>query len=85
MDDLRSHTGRPLPQKALEPASKANRLIRMLNNLRGIYAAKEDRPRLRLVLERLEVLAPSTELRRQIEALGGAHTPPPRTRAPHMH
>ena len=81
------HTGRPLPQnaRALEPASKANTLIRMLNNLRGIYAAREDHTRLRLVLERLEVLAPSTELRRQIEALGGAHTPPPRTRAPHMH
>ncbi|MEO6950669.1 MAG: transglutaminase-like domain-containing protein [Polyangia bacterium] len=81
------HTGRPLPQKGrgLEPASKANTLIRMLNNLRGIYAAKDDRVRLRLVLERLEVLAPSTELRRQIEALGGAHTPPPRTRAPHLH
>ena len=70
---------------ALEPASKANTLIRMLNNLRGIYAAKEEGERLRSILERLEVLAPSTELRRQIEALGGTHTPPPRGRASPLH
>jgi regulator of sirC expression with transglutaminase-like and TPR domain len=76
------HTGRAaVPDaRALEPASKVNTLIRMLNNLRGIYSAKEDLARLRGILERLEVLAPSTELRRQIEALGGAQTPPPRSR-----
>ena len=81
------HTGRPLPPtgRTMEPASKANTLIRMLNNLRGIYAARDDSARLRRVLERLEVLAPSMELRRQIEALGGAFSPPPRTRAPHTH
>ena len=76
------HTGRAIAPdvRTLEPASKANTLIRMLNNLRGIYAAKEDEPRLRGILERLEVLAPSTELRRQIEALGGTMNPPPRGR-----
>jgi len=81
------HTGRlQAPNsRSLEPASKANTIIRMLNNLRGIYAAREDRARLRGILERLEVLAPSTELRRQIEALGGVVTPPPRTRATHLH
>jgi regulator of sirC expression with transglutaminase-like and TPR domain len=75
-------TGRPkVPEaQAFEPATKANTLIRMLNNLRGIYAAEEDRPRLRGILERLEVLAPSADLRRQIEALGGGLTPPPRSR-----
>jgi regulator of sirC expression with transglutaminase-like and TPR domain len=71
--------------RALEPASKANTLIRMLNNLRGIYAAREESERLRSILERLEVLAPSSELRRQIEALGGTKTPPPRSRPTPLH
>ena len=81
------HTGRAREpnRRVLEPASKANTLIRMLNNLRGIYAAKEDRPRLRGILERLEVLAPSTELRRQIEALGGTVSPLSRTRVSQLH
>lgn len=71
--------------RALEPASKANTLIRMLNNLRGIYASKEEPARLRGILERLEVLAPSTELRRQIEALGGTQNPLPRSRPTPLH
>jgi regulator of sirC expression with transglutaminase-like and TPR domain len=81
------HTGRSaVPDaRALEPATKANTLIRMLNNLRGIYAAREDSVRLRGILERLEVLAPSSELRRQIEALGGTLTPPPRSRPTPLH
>jgi regulator of sirC expression with transglutaminase-like and TPR domain len=81
------HTGRAQAPsgRALDPASKANTLIRMLNNLRGIYSAKEDRARLRGILERLEVLAPSTELRRQIEALGGTGSPLSRTRATQLH
>ena len=74
-----------LDPRALEPASKANTLIRMLNNLRGIYSAKEEPARLRGILERLEVLAPSTDLRRQIEALGGGATPPPRSRPSPLH
>jgi len=78
------HANIPDP-RALEPASKANTLIRMLNNLRGIYAAREESGRLRGILERLEVLAPSTELRRQIEALGGVHLPPPRSRPTQLH
>jgi regulator of sirC expression with transglutaminase-like and TPR domain len=80
-------SGRPAPPDArtLEPASKANTLIRMLNNLRGIYAAREESERLRGILERLEVLAPSSELRRQIEALGGAENPPPRSRPTPLH
>jgi regulator of sirC expression with transglutaminase-like and TPR domain len=81
------HTGRStlLDARSLEPATKANTLIRMLNNLRGIYSAKEDSLRLRGILERLEVLAPSSELRRQIEALGGTLSPPPRGRATPLH
>ena len=83
----KQHTGRSkIPDtRALEPASKANTLIRMLNNLRGIYAAREESDRLRGILERLEVLAPSTDLRRQIEALGGSAPPPPRGRPSALH
>jgi len=81
------HNGRARVPDAhtLEPASKLNTLIRMLNNLRGIYATQEDDVRLRGVLERLEVLAPSRELRRQIEALGGNQPPPPRSRPAPVH
>jgi regulator of sirC expression with transglutaminase-like and TPR domain len=81
------HTGRakaPDPT-SLEPASKTNTLIRLLNNLRGIYASREETTRLRGTLERLEVLAPSTELRREIEALGGTPTPPARSRVTALH
>jgi regulator of sirC expression with transglutaminase-like and TPR domain len=62
--------------RLLEPADKRQILIRMLNNLRGIYAGRSDRERLRGVLERLQVLAPSDELARQLEELGGGGTPP---------
>lgn len=76
-EDLRELHGRiagepsdPDP-RLLEPAGKRAVLVRMLHNLRGIFAAKGDRPRLRAVLERLEILTPSAELRREIVALGG--------------
>jgi regulator of sirC expression with transglutaminase-like and TPR domain len=57
--------------RLLEPAEKREILLRMLNNLRGIWSQRGDRERLRGVLERLEILAPSPDLRRQIEQLGG--------------
>lgn len=57
--------------RTLEPASKRQILVRILNNLRGIYSAKSDRERLRGVLERMEVLAPSEEIRNQLRELGG--------------
>jgi regulator of sirC expression with transglutaminase-like and TPR domain len=65
------HTGeeRDPDPRLLEPATKCQILVRMLNNLRAIYAAREDLARLRGVLLRLEVLAPSDELRAQIESL----------------
>lgn len=76
-EDLRQLHGRiagepsdPDP-RLLEPADKRQVLVRMLHNLRGIFAARGDRPRLRATLERLEVLSPSDELRREITALGG--------------
>jgi regulator of sirC expression with transglutaminase-like and TPR domain len=59
------------PARALEPATKAQILVRMLNNLRAIYEKDGDDERLRGVLERIQVLAPGDALRRQIERLGG--------------
>lgn len=76
-EDLRELHGRvagepsdPDP-RLLEPVGSRQVLVRMLHNLRGIFAARGDRPRLRAVLERLEVLTPSDELRREIQSLGG--------------
>lgn len=66
--------------RLLEPAPKVQILLRMLNNLRGIYSTRGDRERLRSVLERVEVLAPSDELRQEIEQLGGAAAPTPANR-----
>jgi len=57
--------------RLLEPASKKQVLVRMLHNLRGIFAAGGDKSRLRSVLERLEILTPSEDLRREIVSLGG--------------
>lgn len=62
--------GDPSP-RLLEPATKAQILARILNNLRSIYEERRDDARLRGVLERLQVLAPNDKLRRRIEALGG--------------
>jgi hypothetical protein len=41
----------------------------MLNNLRGVYESRADERRLRDVLMRMAVLAPSDDLRRDIEDL----------------
>ena len=57
--------------RLLEPASKQQILLRMLANLRAIYGSRRDREHLRAVLERMQVLAPSDELRRELAALGG--------------
>lgn len=58
------------PTGLLEPAPKQQILIRMLGNLRQIYTARSDLPRLRQVLERMQLLAPSEGLERQLESLG---------------
>lgn len=60
--------------RLLEPAPKRQILVRMLNNLRTIYASRRDERRLREVLERLDALAPSQEVRTQLDQLGA---PPP--------
>ena len=82
-DDLRELHGRVAAEpsdpdpRLLEPADKRQVLVRMLHNLRGIFAARGDRGRLRSTLERLEVLTPSDELRREITSLGGEPPIPP--------
>lgn len=64
--------------RLLAPASKRQILVRMLNNLRIIFAKKQDQEQLRPVIERMQVLAPSEELRRELEQLGGARPWPSR-------
>jgi len=77
-EDLRAlfvrATGEPRDpdSRLLEPASKRQILVRILNNLRGIYSTRGDHDRLRGVLERMDVLAPSEELRGQLLELGGS-------------
>ncbi|MDB4970724.1 MAG: hypothetical protein JWN44_6413 [Myxococcales bacterium] len=82
-EDLRELHGRvagepsdPDP-RLLEPSDKRQVLVRMLHNLRGVFAARGDRDRMRAILERLEVLTPGDELRREIESLGGESPLPP--------
>jgi regulator of sirC expression with transglutaminase-like and TPR domain len=55
--------------RLLEPSTKRNILIRMLNNLRGIYAHLGDSDRLRGVLARLQLLSPSEETAAEIQSL----------------
>jgi regulator of sirC expression with transglutaminase-like and TPR domain len=62
---------RDVPPKLLEPAPKKQILLRMLTNLRGVYASTGDEARVRQVLERVEVLCPNDDTRRELERLGG--------------
>jgi regulator of sirC expression with transglutaminase-like and TPR domain len=62
--------------RLLEPIGARAILVRLLNNLRGIFSTRSDRVRLRETLERLLILAPSPELAAEISSLGGA---PPAT------
>ncbi|AUX27130.1 hypothetical protein SOCEGT47_077090 [Sorangium cellulosum] len=67
--------------RLLVPAQKRQILVRMLNNLRSIYASRSDAARLRGVLERIQVLAPSEELRKELDQLGGERPWPSSGRA----
>ena len=58
-------------QRLLEPCDKRQFLFRMLNNLRNVYASRGDRERQRLVLEHMVALAPTQEIRTELERLGG--------------
>ena len=59
------------PAHLFKPATSAQILVRMLTNLRGIYASRKDAEHLLAVLLRLHMLAPSEELAREISHLGG--------------
>jgi regulator of sirC expression with transglutaminase-like and TPR domain len=63
--------GREPPARLFTPAPKAQILVRMLTNLRGIYASRQDAPHLIAVLQRIDLLAPSEDLAREIARLGG--------------
>jgi regulator of sirC expression with transglutaminase-like and TPR domain len=77
-DDLRALFARATgeggdpPGRMLEPATKAQILARILNNLRGIYESRRDDERLRRVLARLQVVTPSEDLRQRVAELGGS-------------
>jgi regulator of sirC expression with transglutaminase-like and TPR domain len=77
-DDLRALHARATGEdrdpsaRLLEPATKPQILLRMLNNLKGIYESKGDGEHLRTVLERIQVLAPTEALRRHLEKVGGS-------------
>jgi regulator of sirC expression with transglutaminase-like and TPR domain len=49
----------PLDRGHLRPVTTREMLIRMLNNLKGVYAARADWPRALAAVERLVLLAPS--------------------------
>jgi regulator of sirC expression with transglutaminase-like and TPR domain len=66
----------PIDPRRFEPASRKHILLRMLNNLRAIYETRTDQRRLQDVLLRMSVLAPSDDLRREIERLGGPRPAP---------
>jgi regulator of sirC expression with transglutaminase-like and TPR domain len=63
-----------VPPKLLEPATKKQILLRMLLNLRGVYAARGDEARVRGVLARMDALSPNEDARR--ERLVGERPPP---------
>ena len=61
-------SGAPSPA-LLRPATSRQIFVRMLQNLRAIYTAEADIPRLRRVLTRLSLLAPSREVADELAAL----------------
>jgi regulator of sirC expression with transglutaminase-like and TPR domain len=62
-------TGEPLDMddRMLEPAGRRQVLARMLNNLRAIYEARGDGPRLGRMMDRLSILCTAEELRIGLE------------------
>lgn len=61
--------------RMLEPCTKRQMLLRMLNNLRNIYASRGDRDRLRNALEHMLTIAPTEELQKELDKLGGGRRP----------
>ncbi len=66
-------TGAPRDPDArmLEPAPTRQILVRLLNNLRGIYSSRGDKDHERAVLSRLFILSPTDEVKRDLDAVGG--------------
>jgi regulator of sirC expression with transglutaminase-like and TPR domain len=67
----------PVDPRLLEPASTRQVLLRMLNNLRGIYEGRGDQSRLRGVLQRMALLSPSEEMQRLLDDLDAGDGPSP--------
>jgi regulator of sirC expression with transglutaminase-like and TPR domain len=61
-----------LDPRWLEPATKKQILTRLLSNLRAIYGARAQRDRLLRVLEQMAQLAPTDDVLRELETLGGS-------------
>lgn len=57
--------------RMLEAAPPKQILVRMLNNLRAIYKQRGDGTKEREMLERLFILAPTDEVKRDLDAAGG--------------
>jgi regulator of sirC expression with transglutaminase-like and TPR domain len=66
-----SATGDPgeIDEHFLQPASRRQIVLRMLNNLRAIYELRGDQDRLRFVLERMALLNPSEEVQRRLDSV----------------
>jgi regulator of sirC expression with transglutaminase-like and TPR domain len=66
-----SATGDPgaIDDQYLQPASRRQIVLRMLNNLRAIYELRGDQERLRFVLERMALLSPSEEVQRRLDSV----------------
>lgn len=57
--------------RMLEPATVRQILVRMLNNLRGVYTSRGERAKEKEVLERLYILSPTDEIKTDLDAAGG--------------
>ncbi|MEZ4301742.1 MAG: transglutaminase-like domain-containing protein [Polyangiaceae bacterium] len=67
--------------RMLEAATKRQILIRMLSNLRSIYVNRSEPQREREILERLFILSPTDENKRDLDAAGGERGTPAGSRA----
>lgn len=67
----------PIDARLLEPATKTQMLMRLLGNLRSIYEKHNDRHRLLAVLARMQVLAPSEDVARQVNRIAGLRASDP--------
>jgi regulator of sirC expression with transglutaminase-like and TPR domain len=67
----------PIDPRRLEPATRKQILLRMLNNLRGVYETRADQRRLQDVLMRMSVLAPPDDHRRDLDSPAPPELVPP--------